>query len=188
MKNKIENFLFNGYVKEPIPIVVLALFVGVGFLFFAIWASVESVFPPSYEPITKEEQFIEYEQDGPLYLLISSNGQSYDLPVDSIVDSSLLDSLINDGVSVLIEIDSAEYEKERSIDILSLSLLDGTKIVPSDRVSASRANDAGKSVLVMWIVCLIYWIFVSISYYFVSNASRYPRIASFLVREHFRNF
>ncbi len=188
MKSKIENFLFNGYVKEPIPIVVLALFVGIVFLFFAVWASVESVFPSSCEPTTKETQFVEYEQDGPIYSLLSSDGQSYDLPVASIVDNSLLDSLINDGVSVLIEIDSADYEKGHSIDILSLSLLDGTQIVPLDRVSASRANDARKSALIMGIACLIYWIFVSISYYFVSNASRYPRIASVLVREHFRNF
>lgn len=188
MKSRIENFLFNGYVKEPIPIVLLALLVGVVFLIFAIWASVELVFPPSCEPTTKETQFVKYEQDGPIYSLLSSDGQSYDLPVASIVDDSLLDSLINNGVSVLIETDSADYEKGHSIDILSLSLLDGTQIVPSDRVSASREDDARKSALIMWVACLIYWIFVSVSYYFVSHATRYPRIASVLVREHFRNF
>lgn len=188
MKSKIDNFLFNGYVREPIPIVVLALFVGVIFLIFAIWASVESCFSPVFEPVAKETQFTEYEQDGPIYSLLSSDGQSYDLPVSSIVDNSLLDSLINDGVSVLIEIDYADYEKGHSVDILSLSLLDGTPIVPSDRVSAARANDTRKSAVIMWAASLIYWTFALLSYYFISNATRYPQIASLLVREPFRNF
>ena len=188
MKKKIENFLFNGYIKEPIPIVVLASLVGVVFLIFAIWSSIELFSPSSCEPTTKETQFIEYERDGPIYSLLSSDGQSYDLPVASIIDNSLLDLLINNGGSVLIEIDSADYEKGHSIDILSISLLDGTLIVPSDRVSAARINDARKSALIMWVANLIYWLLGSISYYFVSNASRYPKIASVLVREPFRNF
>lgn len=188
MKSKIENFLFNGYVREPIPIVVLASFVGAVFLFFAIWASVEAFFLPSCESATKETRFIEYEQDGPIYSLLSLDGQSYHLPAASIVDHSLLDSLINSEVSLLVEYDSANYEKGSSLDILSVSLLDETSIIPSDRIHAARVNATRKSVLTMWTASLIYWTFATASYYFVSNAPRYPKIASFLVRDSFRNF
>ena len=188
MKSKIENFLFNGYVREPIPMVVLGTLVGVVFLVFSFWASVESISPPSYEPLIKEIQFIEYEQDGPIYSLLSLDGQSYDLPVASIVDRSLLDSLINDDVSVLIEIDSADSEKGRSIDILSVSLLDGTSIIAFDNIYAARVNATQRSAIIMWAASLIYWTFMATSYYFISNANRYPKIAALFVREGFRNF
>lgn len=188
MKQKLNNILFNGYVREPIPMVILAAIVGIALLLFAIWASIDLFITSSYDSITREAQFVKFERDGPIYSLLSSDGYSFDLPAASISDISLIDWLIDNEVSLLVEYASPPAEDNSSLDILSVSMLDGSSIISSCNISEARTIDAWISAAIMWAVCLIYWLFISASYYFISNAPRYSRIASFLVRESFRNF
>ena len=184
MEEKINNRLCNGYVREPVPIVILAIVVLLAFLVLAIWSTVDMLSPATYETEIREVQFIEYKQDGPIYEILSAEGTLYDLPVLSVDNLVIIDSLIDNGESVLLEVVTGGTR----LDILSVSSLAGDVIISSDRINQAKVTNARTSVIVMWTACMCYLVFVILSYYFISNAPRYPRIAALLVRKEYRNF
>ena len=96
----------------------------------------------------------------------------------------IIGSLIDNGESVLLEVVTGGTRS----DILSVSSLAGDVIISSDRINQAKVTNARNSVIVMWTACMCYLVFIILSYYFISNAPRYPRIAALLVRKEFRNF
>lgn len=185
MGRKINDILFKGYVREPLPMVLLALLVGIAFIVLTIWATVSVCAPLNNDTDTQLLTLIEYEIDGPIYLFLASDGSYYDLPSRAIADSSIIDYLIENKVSVYIEYVPTT---ERSHDIMSISSYDRMPIVKYSVISEARAVNAKISSSIMWCACVIYWLFIAAVYYFVSNAPQYPKIAALLVRESFRNF
>lgn len=188
MKHKISYILFNGYVREPLPMVLIASVVGIAFLAFAIWSTIDLCTPLNYNTTIELLTVVEYEQDGPIYSLLASDGFYYDLPINAIDDSSMIDYLVENKVSVFVEYISATDSNIRSRDIASISTHDQITIVASDIIFEVRASDAKISSIIMWGICLLYWLFIALSYYVICNAPKYPKIAALLVRESFRNF
>lgn len=184
MREKINGFLFNGYVREPIPMVFIAVLVLLALLVLATWATIDLFLPVTHNIEVKEIHFIEYKQDGPIYVLTSNEGYTYDLPVAAVGDLDVIDSLIYNATLVLVETDTGEQR----LDIYSISSLEGDKIISSESLSKAKLFGAYTSTIILWVSCIIYAAFISASYYFVSNAPKYPKIASLLIRESFRNF
>lgn len=186
MRRNLNDILFNGYVKEPIPIVIIAITVGIVMLALALSAVTELVFGLDGETYTQEVVFIEYIKDGPIYRLSASNGCVYDLPYESI-DSNLLDQLINKNslceVEVLQTSGNATY-----LDVLSLKSVGENIYIPENIISSASTKTLKENTAFMCAICVCYWTFILTSYYFVSNAQRYPRIAAMIIRKNFRNF
>lgn len=189
IKCRIEESLFNGYVLEPIPIVLFAAIVGVALFAFSLWATWDFVFPPSESQSTVEEcVIIDYKRDGPIYILRSDSGFSFHLPTDSVENRSLLDVLISNHVSVAVEYMTPTKKDTITLDVLSISGENGMPIIAKDSVSAAWTKNARNSVIIMWTVCGCYFAFAAGAYYILCNAPKYPRIASVLIRAPYRRF
>ena len=69
LRFRIESKLFNGYVIQPIPIVILSGFTLIAFLFIAIWCTVEELSPvENTEYAIKESMFVSYSRDEYFFL------------------------------------------------------------------------------------------------------------------------
>lgn len=189
MKRKIETKLFNGYVLEPIPIIIFAIIVGVVLLILALWATWDILFVPSVlETSTEECKLVEYQRDGPIYRLESNKGYIYDLPVDSITDETLLENLIATQTIVIIKYELPIDNDAYSYGVLAIFDSNGVSIICQDTIYAAREKAATNSLLMIWIACVVYFIFALGSYFILCNAPKYPRIASLLIRAPYRNF
>lgn len=187
MKKNINDILFNGYVKEPLSIIVFPLIVGIALLALSIWSYVDFLFPPSANLMEKEVVFVECVLEGPIYNLSTSDNATYYMPRKSIADSMLIDKMINERTPVKVECLSLD-SSNTIFDIHSLSTIDGSSIISSEAIIYANVENAQISIVIMWTICILYWTFILSSYFFVSNAPQYPRIASFLIREAYRNF
>ena len=188
MKRRIDDILFNGYVREPLPMVILALLVGVGFLFLSICATCDLFFASPVSTTMREVAFVEYESDGPIYVLRSSNGDLYDLPIDAVDNTSLMDELVCASREVNVKCVLPENEDAKRYDILSISSFEGKTILSEEIISKAMLNNTYTSIMILWIACGLYIFLITISYYIISNAPRFPRITSCLIRKSFRNF
>lgn len=186
MKKRIE--LFNGYVKEPIPIVVLSAIVGIVLLVFSIWATYDLFLPSSHTSSSCVDVFVSYRHDGPIIRISSKDGFTYDIPTDAIDDMSLLSDLVNYKTPVVIEYSIETDSNAMCFDVVSLSSVDGVLLISETQVMQSRIDNARSSLFILWFVCIGYFAFTLSAYYFVSNAPRYPFIASLLIRAPYRNF
>lgn len=187
MKNKLDKILFNGYVRDPIPIVFFALVVGFVFLLFSIYATKEALLTSAeYKSEKKSVQIATYINDGPLCTLMSSDGEKFDLPLKVFEDNpSLKDSIQKKDVLV---IEYTNTGKDKCFDVLSVYSKDNICLISFNTIEAARKDASIISAIIMIVCCCGYWTFIMLSYYFVSRAPRYPRIASLLIRESFRNF
>lgn len=188
MKKKLDDILFNGYVREPLPMVIPALFVGVVFLVFAIWSTIDLCTPSSYDTTAQLLRFVEYEKDGPIYSLLASDGFYYDLRCRAIEGSLEIEYLIENETPFFVEYVSPAAGNMGSRDIVSISTHEQQPLIPSNIISEACNTDAKNAAIIMWSACLLYWLFISSSYYFISNAPKYPRIAALLVKKSFRYF
>lgn len=188
MKQRLENKLFNGYVRNPIPMVLFAMVVGVALLTLAVWATIDSFRPVQIKSLITEEVFVKYTCDGPIFVVSAASGQTYDLPTDAITDSGLLDDLVKNKTSVFVEYLLPINPESISRDALAISSANGVSIVSKDTVTKVRQQDTNASLCVLWTFFFLYLFFVLFSYYFVSRAPKYPRISSLLIRASYRNF
>ena len=72
-KDYLESKLFNGYVREPIPSVLIACFVGCAFLFIAISATVDICFSVDEKVIMKMDPITFWYQTVVRYSLCQLN-------------------------------------------------------------------------------------------------------------------
>ena len=188
MKSRIEDRLFNGYVRNPVPMVFFAVFVAIALLILALWATIDSFGSKQYSISAVAEVFVEYKQDGPIVELLTVNGQRYDLPTDAVSDNTLLQELIKSSVPVWVEYSIRLDAVENSRNVLSISALDNSSIISIDAIAQARLEDKYIALCVLWGACLLYLTFLVTSYYFISHAPQFPHISSLLVREPYRNF
>ncbi len=184
-----KSKLFNGYIKEPVAILVLELLVGIAFLTLALWATTDILaLPVTNEVSTDDCVLIKYECDGPIYTLESSTGSLYDLPTGSLDGTAILDNLIINRASLVIKYEFSGSDNVYSHDVLAIFDINGKPIVTQEAISEARSKNDIKSLLIIWSSCFVYFFFLMISYYIICNAPKYPRLASLLVREPYRNF
>ncbi len=168
--------------------VIPALFVGIGFLVCAIWSTIDLCTPSSYDTTAQLLHFVEYEKDGPIYSLLASDGFYYDLQCRAIEGSLKIDYFIENETPFFVEYVSPAEGNMGSRDIVSISTHDQQPLIPSDIISEACHTDAKNTSIFIWCACLLYWLFISSSYYFISNAPKYPKIAALLVKKSFRYF
>lgn len=92
MKRRIDDILFNGYVREPVPMVFLATLVGIVALVFAIWSSI----PSNADTNETNLIFISYKEDGPIYILTALNGDTYYIPQKAVEDTYVIAGLVDE--------------------------------------------------------------------------------------------
>lgn len=190
MKKKLEDVLFNGYVREPIPMFVLPVLVGICALGLALWGTIQYFFPESGTTMQTTGSLISYELEGPIYVLTFSDNYYYDIPKSVIENEEFLDQMIEskDVLSIAFTTVSEELKK-REIDALSTA--EGIPVIPSDIIERAEAKNALRGFIILWAFCLIYWSMCISGYYFISHNDKsdmHYRIACFLVRERFRYF
>ena len=187
MKRHLNDILFNGYVREPVPMVIIPTIIGIVLLILSFSAIGELSFGLDGDISIREVTFIEYEKDGPIYRISASDGYIYDLPVDAIDNRLLIDQLISNGT--LCEVEALHTkDKSKYFDVISIKSSLGIQIISESCISQARSSTLRSNTLFMCLVCIFYWTFILVGYYFVSNAPRYPRIAALLIRKPFRNF
>ena len=84
MKRHLNDILFNGYVREPVPLVIIPTIIGIVLLILSFSAIGELSFGLDGSIYIREVIFIEYEKDGPIYRISASDGYIYDGLVEKI--------------------------------------------------------------------------------------------------------
>lgn len=187
MKKRLNDILFNGYVREPIPMVVIPVFVGICFFILALLCTRECLVTNSYKTTFTSGNLVSYKEDGPIFTLIVSDNFSYDIPKSAVNNEELFDRLMYSQEEILIEYVSASESMKRR-DIISLSDESGKPYISSDIIEKAQLINSRNSLIFMWVSCAAYWALSLLSYYFICNAPKYPKIAALLVRKEFRYF
>lgn len=180
--------LFNGYVKEPLPMVILASIVGVALLLFALWGTYEVLTDTNQTtPTTIITSIIKYHKEGPLIVFTASNNQRFNLPKRA-VNEELLTSLISNEKSLRLTYDIETIDREIGADILAIDNMENHKIVSYEEVQQADKMQGFLNCIFLWVCFILYFIFISICYYVISHAETFPQFAALLVRRDFRNF
>ncbi len=191
MRWKIENWLFNGYVREPIPIAFLILVVGLSLLALGIWGICD-YFQPADLQSSRTADFIitEYEDDGPICVLYSDGKLCLWLPTSIAKSGSSVEWLIKARIPVKAKYTVQNIDATGTISgsLISLATEDGRDIFTEEEITQANQKNGQQALFVLWTVCAGYWLFAGISYYIVCNAPRYPHLAAVIIRKNYRNF
>lgn len=189
IKQRIERKLFNGYVLEPIPIVVLISIIGMAFIGLSLWATWDILMPhEAIQLAVKECRVVAYHCDGPIYVLESNDQTFFDLPVNAIEDHSVIDSMVLNCTSVVIKYELSKDKIEQSYDVIEIIDMNGDAYISQDVICEARKKASSVSLLIIWSMCLSYFALILSAYYILCNAPKHPRLASLFVRSAYRNF
>ena len=103
LRFRIESKLFNGYVIQPIPIVVLTVLVGIAVLYIAVsgtWETLSEMRNPA-EYTASECVFTAYRCEGPIYVVTGGDGYRYHLPVKAVDEERVLEDLVESKTPVV---------------------------------------------------------------------------------------
>lgn len=121
LRFRIESKLFNGYVIQPIPIVILSGFTLIAFLFIAIWCTVEELSPvENTEYAIKESMFVSYSRDeyfffmkADEYIIKTDDDGAFSLPVDAVKSEEILEKIIKNRMPVFISYNVPSNQSKR---------------------------------------------------------------------------
>lgn len=189
LRFRIESKLFNGYVMQPIPIVILWIIVGGTVLALAISCSIEPLLETSAPACSATKcKFISYSSDGPIFVIMSNEDQVYYLPADAVEDARILESVIKNRTTVKVCYKLPPTKKLNVCDIVEITDVNGSVIVSQEAISAANTKNYRNSLITMWAICLAYWGLGIGGYYILCHAPEHPRLAGLLIRREFRNF
>ena len=185
---KIKRKLFNGYVREPLPIFLIGVCIILCTLVESCWITWTTLHKALPCPDNIETYIVSYEINGPNCQIATSAGYNFYLPSEAISDISILSNLV-DSETVQIEYDRASYDK-RSDDfcIISLMEVNGSYIISGDAISEANAENEKKNILYSWGFTGVSSFLLGLAYYILCNAPRYPHIANLLIRKEYRYF
>lgn len=187
IKNSIESKLFNGYVIEPIPLVVLTCLVGVWLLGLCIWGIGDAFYIDDYEIKESICSIVSYEYDGPVCLIETDQDFRFELPYGA-VENDLLDCVINSNTPVIIEYKYETLQRRKSYDAVEIRDNKNHILVSQETINKISFHNKWTTLMFLCGVCLLYWVLSIIAYYVLCNAPRYPKLAAILIRKPFRNF
>lgn len=196
LRFRIESKLFNGYVIQPIPIVILSGFTLIAFLFIAIWCTVEELSPvENTEYAIKESMFVSYSRDeyfffmkADEYIIKTDDDGAFSLPVDAVKSEEILEKIIKNRMPVFISYNVPSNPNAKVYYIAEITDVDGTVIVDHEAISAARAEDSHEGLTMLWVICLVYWGLGIGGYCILCHAPEHPRLAGLQIRREFRNF
>ena len=196
LRFRIESKLFNGYVMQPIPIVILGGFTLIAFLFIAIWCTVEELSPAeNTEYAIKESMFVSYSRDeyfffmkADEYIIKTDNDGAFSLPVDAVKSEEILEKIIKNRMPVVVSYNVPSNPNVKVYYIAEITDADGTVIVDHEAISAARAEDSSEGLTMLWVICLAYWGLGIGGCCILCHAPEHPRLAGLLIRREFRNF
>ncbi len=186
-KSKIETRLFNGYVADPIPIVILASIVGIASIALALWATISHFIPSNALIQTETCFFTAYAVNGPCYELDTNTTNRFRLQKSAIQDENILIKTIGNADKVTV---SYEFipNKKHTYSIVEILDSSSTPIVSKAAVAKANASANIKSMVILWTFCVMYNGFAIGAYCILCNAPKHPHIASLLIRKAYRNF
>lgn len=165
LRFRIESKLFNGYVIQPIPIVILGGFTLIAFLFIAIWCTVEELSPAeNTEYAIKESMFVSYSRDeyfffmkADEYIIKTDDDGAFSLPVDAVKSEEILEKIIKNRMPVVVSYNVPSNPNAKVYYIAEITDADGTVIVDHEAISAARAENSHEGLTMLWAICLAYW-------------------------------
>ena len=169
LRFRIESKLFNGYVIQPIPIVILGGFTLIAFLFIAIWCTVEELSPAeNTEYAIKESMFVSYSRDeyfffmkADEYIIKTDDDGAFSLPVDAVKSEEILEKIIKNRMPVVVSYNVPSNPNAKVYYIAEITDADGTVIVDHEAISAARAENSAaraensrEGLTMLWAICL----------------------------------
>ena len=190
LRFRIESKLFNGYVMQPIPIVVLTVLVGIAVLYIAVsgtWETLAEMRNPA-EYTASECVLTAYRCEGPIYVVTGGDGYRYHLPVKAVDEERVLEDLVESKTPVVVIYKLPTDSNTNVRDVVEMSGTDGSAIVTKEEIAAANSENTRKALLIVWSVCLVYWGLSIGGYCILCHAPEHPRLAGLLIRREFRNF
>lgn len=190
MRFRIESKLFNGYVIQPIPIVVMTVLVGIAVLYIAVsgtWETLSEISSPA-EYAASECVFTAYRCEGPIYVVIGGDDCQYHLPVKAVDEERVVEDLVESKTPVVVIYKLPTDSNTNVRDVAEMSGTDGSAIVTKEEIAAANSENTRRALLIVWSVCLAYWGLSIGGYCILCHAPDHPRLAGLLIRREFRNF
>lgn len=183
--------LFNGNVREPWQFVFLFCLIGIAILLLPIIATVDFLFTKNSPESLIETQIVAdslIERDS--ILLISSDTTTYYVSYDAISNIEiLLESVERKKPLQVLHISvPVEQNNKQDVSIWGLSDENGLIFTTPEIIHKLKTTQSIRQLAFLWVIAFIWWLFTLICFYFLKHAQKYPRIASLLVKEEYRNF
>ena len=189
MRYSKQRRYFNGFVRDPVPIVFLIVFVGLCVVAVAIFCTVTLVKDEddmiNLQQVTTKINHIETKEN---VVYLHTNMGIFSVPNDLICNySSLNNSVANFNE---FQIHYKPLSENNKLEGLVRRLADSTGLiyVTEEAVREYKKESNRMATTAAWSIVVIYSIFSLCIWYFLSNATKYPRIAALMVKRQWRNF
>ena len=182
-----QRSFFNGHVREPGPIIFIIAIVGLFVVSAALLCTVPLVKNESYnlQQITTQINHIETRED---VVYLHTNMGVFSVQNDLIYNYSDLNDRVADYDEF--QIRYKPFLENHELEGLVWELADskGMIYVAEETVREYQKESNSMMAIASWSIVVFYSIISFCLWYFLSNASKYPRIAALLVRRQWRNF
>lgn len=184
----IENPLFHGNVIEPEPIAFFLCLPFVLFLILSTFATREcfSVDPPE---MLYEYHFVAQNVDKQRSTIIITDGtKEYRVWNDAITNPDALYDAVSQHKPLIAECSLLTENKGNEILGVRSLCVDGVALVTYE--TDRKAEHANKltTMAMLWSLTILSFVFAGGSFYVISNATKYPVLASMLIKKDYRNF
>lgn len=187
MRYSKKRSFFNGYVRDPGPIVFIIVIVGLFVVSVALVCTVPLVKNDSYslQQIMTQINHIETNEN---VVYLHTNIGVFSVQNDLIYNYSALNDSVADYDEF--QIHYKPFSENHELEGLVWELADSKGIiyVAEETVREYQKESNRMMAITSWIIVVFYSIISLCLWYFLSNASKYPRMAALLVRKQWRNF
>ena len=187
MRYSKQRSFFNGYVRNPGPIVFIIAIVGLFIVSVALLCTVPLVKNDSCNLQQIVTQINHIETKGNVVYLYTNMGV-FSVQNDLVYNYSALNNSVADYDEF--QIHYKPFSENHELEGLVWELADskGKTYVAEETVREYQKESNRIMAIASWSIVVFYSIISLCLWYFLSNASKYPRIAALLVRRQWRNF
>ncbi len=188
MQNSKQNRFFSGYVREPGPMVFIITIVGILTICVAVLCTVllnNQYDPHSLQSITIQISHLKITENT---IQLHTDEGIFSVPNDLVCDYPVLQNSVADHTEFLIHYRPFKKNNEVKGTVWALSDSSGIIHVNEETVREYQKDSYRMMAKTSWIIVVIYSVFTLCLWYFLCNASKYPRVAVLFVRKQWRNF
>jgi len=182
-----QRSFFNGYVRDPGPIVFIIAIVGLFVVSVALLCTVPLVKNDSdnLQQIITQINHIETKGNA---VYLHTNMGVFSVQNDLIYNYSDLKNSVADYNEFQIHYKPISENHESDGLVWELADSKGIIYVSEETVREFQQESHRMMAIASWSIVIIYSIISLCLWYFLRNASKYPRVAALLVRKQWRNF
>lgn len=188
-KASIHYRMFNGYVRNPRQMIVMVVVVGLFLLSTAIVVTFFLLYSKDMPSLVQNEVIIEKMQKEHETIRFITTKGNYSVSSMLVNDYSSLEKAVHDKETFhILSHPFWGMNEENHVKLWGIIGSNGAVYLNPETVKVHQLNNLKVMMYNAWGLVMIYIIFTFLGWYFLSNAPRYPHLASLFVKKEWRNF